>query len=1180
MPFLKGDNNPEAAKIHEEYQRSNNQKAFLEAARQFLQRQRNPQQQSPASKVAPSTPVTAATSLPSPPIAPQVNPVSSMPEPQTQTPTHLSQSRSLPIGTPAVELGALGATLNPRPDPPGMRQHEPHGNGSVPSTSDRIDGLDNMQAVEDGLGALLDGDDPIVPLTDVWNRNLGGTTSQNHSTPASNMPFSPPRPFDNHPGNLASLPPQGQPISSSPSLPHWGTNILGQPYPGNATPSSSNILPSQSSNNGFAPLNLQQHSMQHPMAMSPQQQQQQLQLLQRQLQQQSLTQPLGMTSPTNGATAERSFSSNSPVLSSNAPIETPVKADESGEPSTPTTLGTPATKPTTARKEAPPKRMWTHFVEQPGRIAVDGVNGEDTSIVLEMAPRQELIAHWSLPLEYVNQKCKGARSLQHALSGLVVGLFRRGCTEKQASIISKKVIGEGNRSYDYGIDHATNSVRGKLPFFSPRTPGHVLFRMYWEKEPLYTLATGPTLHVRVLENEFDGSVRFILSNFKGKKSNPTSLSSLNSLAQVLETQLTRPNESAGRAVWGCIQEARKVIEACAAEYEKTTTKLMRLEDTVEDLKKQVEEEDTKTRDVSDDELDGSDHLDPETSANLREKTKTLMSGKASCERKWRDSQLAFASILRAAITNPAVAGLLKRDQITKMRLEYELWCPLSEEFASPNEDARLWYDALRDMNNNITADDFTTCAQSRAKMQMRTLGFIPNTTTLTDILFPRNPASPNQRSMDPRVVSVFNNMSAAMGQYYQELFADEERVVRLREHVRERTEQCVQACGAFPSGTRVVIFGSSANGFGSPKSDIDMCLQVPPGAQVDTDDSSGSEAMSKLANHFQESGMKDVDTARLTARIPIIKYFCPIPDREGEFIECDISRQNPLAVLNTGLLRSYAEISPVTRVLASIVKRWAKARDINNPARHTLSSYGYILMILHFLTYHKRAGNGLLVPVAPPGGDPRYRRQPGQQEPPILPNIQWMDPMWPSYPRGTPYRDLPSLPRQMIPHPFEEGKSVNSYYFQPKNPNDKAMLQMLFPGQDLSLAILLASFFRYYAYEFDYKRFVVSLHSTATRGLVEREVKAEIDGWRNYSAALTIEDPFETFYDVAHVLRGGYYHRIRREFAVAYTKIADAASGRDNGSWKDKGDLSGLSGVDLIDWICEPVSSDRDQQEA
>jgi DNA polymerase sigma len=284
---------------------------------------------------------------------------------------------------------------------------------------------------------------------------------------------------------------------------------------------------------------------------------------------------------------------------------------------------------------------------------------------------------------------------------------------------------------------------------------------------------------------------------------------------------------------------------------------------------------------------------------------------------------------------------------------------------------------------------------------------------------------------------------------------------------------------------------------------------------------------------------------------------------------------NPLAVLNTALLRTYAEVTPVTRVLAAIVKRWAKARDINNPARHTLSSYGYIVMLLHFMTYHKRTGNGLVSPVAAPEGDPALRQQPGQQAPPLLPNLQWMDPMWPNFPQGTPYRDLPSIPRNIIQHPMEEGKKVNTYFYRPSTPNDKAVLQMLFPGQDLSLAILLASFFRYYAYEFDYKRFVVSLHSTAARGLVEREVKAELDGWRHYSASLTVEDPFETFYDVAHVLRGGYYHRIRREFAVAYTKIADAASGRSTSNWKGK-DISNLSGQELIEWVCEPAGNERD----
>lgn len=361
-----------------------------------------------------------------------------------------------------------------------------------------------------------------------------------------------------------------------------------------------------------------------------------------------------------------------------------------------------------------------------------------------------------------------------------------------------------------------------------------------------------------------------------------------------------------------------------------------------------------------------------------------------------------------------------------------------------------------------------------------------------------------------------------------------------------------------------------------------MCLQLPPGTSLtDEVDPTGAIAMAKLAQIFEENGMQDVDTARLTARIPVIKFNCPTPllenGNEGEeaVMECDLSMHNPLAVLNTSLLRTYAEINPVSRVLAAIIKRWAKARDINNPARHTLSSYGYILMLLHYLTFHQRAGNGLVSPFTGPDGKPL--KQPNGSAP-LLPNLQWMDETWPDAPPGTPYREFSSQPKKIIQHPLEDKSFVNTFFYRPNGPMQLNNLQRVFPGQDLSLAILLASFFRYYAYDFDYKRHVVSLHSTSSHGLVEREVKAELDGWRNYSAALTIEDPFETFYDVAHVLRGGYYHRIRREFAVAYTKIADVASGKTTSSWNNKTlDLASMTGMDLVDWICEPVTNDRDE---
>ena len=69
----------------------------------------------------------------------------------------------------------------------------------------------------------------------------------------------------------------------------------------------------------------------------------------------------------------------------------------------------------------------------------------------------------------------------------------------------------------------------------------------------------------------------------------------------------------------------------------------------------------------------------------------------------------------------------------------------------------------------------------------------------------------------------------------------------------------------------------------------------------------------------------------------------------GAGLECDISLNNPLAVANTQLLRTYSEIDPRVRALVFIVKYWAKRRHLNSPSDGTLSSYGFILMILHFL---------------------------------------------------------------------------------------------------------------------------------------------------------------------------------------------------------------------------------------
>jgi hypothetical protein len=65
-----------------------------------------------------------------------------------------------------------------------------------------------------------------------------------------------------------------------------------------------------------------------------------------------------------------------------------------------------------------------------------------------------------------------------------------------------------------------------------------------------------------------------------------------------------------------------------------------------------------------------------------------------------------------------------------------------------------------------------------------------------------------------------------------------------------------------------------------------------------------------------------------------------------------------------------------------------------------------------------------------------------------------MDPVWSTTERD--YRELSSLPRNIVPHPMEEKKTVNRYFNSPKTPDDKAAYTTLL-FHKTCLAILLAS---------------------------------------------------------------------------------------------------------------------------
>ena len=143
-------------------------------------------------------------------------------------------------------------------------------------------------------------------------------------------------------------------------------------------------------------------------------------------------------------------------------------------------------------------------------------------------------------------------------------------------------------------------------------------------------------------------------------------------------------------------------------------------------------------------------------------------------------------------------------------------------------------------------------------------------------------------------------------------------------------------------GTEIAMYGSSCNNFGSEGADMDLTLLFPKGVD-DVANEDKPAMIERLSEALGRIGMLEIKT-RSTARIPIVQFRDPTHS-----LACDISISNQLAVANTRLLRTYGNIDIRVRGLVFLVKHWAKRRHLNSPSDGTLSSYGFIICILHFL---------------------------------------------------------------------------------------------------------------------------------------------------------------------------------------------------------------------------------------
>lgn len=285
------------------------------------------------------------------------------------------------------------------------------------------------------------------------------------------------------------------------------------------------------------------------------------------------------------------------------------------------------------------------------------------------------------------------------------------------------------------------------------------------------------------------------------------------------------------------------------------------------------------------------------------------------------------------------------------------------------------------------------------------------------------------------------------------------------------------------------------------------------------------------------------DPAGMAPNQPRDRYNNPLEfPKSGVGVQCDINFSAHLALQNTLLLRCYSHCDPRVRPLILFVKHWAKVRRINTPYRGTLSSYGYVLMMLHFL-----------VNIAQPF---------------VLPNLQQL---------------APPPPPNLTPQEIEETVVCRGWNVQFWR--DEAEIKRLAAENQLtqnreSIGELLRGFFEYYAKGggqplstlpgtrgFDWGRDVISLRTLG--GLLTKQQK----GWTGaktvvepagpvaggdaangngngevvtekkevrYRYLFAIEDPFELDHNVARTVTHAGIVNIRDEFRRAWRIIRNA----------------------------------------
>ncbi|EPQ55829.1 hypothetical protein GLOTRDRAFT_138596 [Gloeophyllum trabeum ATCC 11539] len=343
------------------------------------------------------------------------------------------------------------------------------------------------------------------------------------------------------------------------------------------------------------------------------------------------------------------------------------------------------------------------------------------------------------------------------------------------------------------------------------------------------------------------------------------------------------------------------------------------------------------------------------------------------------------------------------------------------------------------------------------------------------------PTSQRKQASRQRFVTEF---SQCLFDFVVQLLPTQEELA-VKEDVRKLLERLIRT---IEPDSRLLSFGSTANGFSLRNSDMDLCCLI------DSEDRLSATDMVTMLGDLLERETKFHVKPLPHARIPIVKLSLDPSPGLPLGIACDIGFENRLALENTRLLMCYAMIDPTrVRSMVLFLKVWAKRRKINSPYKGTLSSYGYVLLVLYFLIHVKN--------------------------PPVLPNLQQIPPLRP------------------ISEEETHLQGHNIWFF-----DDIQLLRQRWQSANTeNVAELLIDFFRYYSRDFPYSVGVASIKN----GLLTKDSKgwqSDLDSPRYNDLRernrFCIEDPFETDFNVARCVTKEGLYTIRGEFMRASRILA------------------------------------------